>query len=345
MTTAPTSDALADRRVPGLSRWLFAPLRFLASVVAAQSLLGGVVLLGYVYRRMQNHAIAVWTDAPWQPPRWLFAEEASGGRAFVGYTGSLWQHLRMGVFASLSIVVVMVPGSVAMAVSWYSGWNNSFYKGYENATVGPLLGFFGIGLSMLAMTYLPYAQARHALTGDWRMFFRWRQNLELIGMKPIANVLLPVVYAAAGFVVAGARGLLTFAPQVPAFQGLEEDPAEFLGAWFFWWAVPFVVLLFVAKRIGARLYAKSVVKALRLRLVAHGELHDAERFYIRGTIETNTVETGRSMAATLLRVLWPAALWFPLFGLVYVQQFVNYVGAWGWLNHPVLWVPVLAYTP
>ena len=315
----------------------------MGAVLAVQTVIGAVVLLGYVYRRMQNHSIAVWTASRFVGPRWLAAEQPTQG--WRRYAGSLANHAATGVSATLSLAVLVLPSAALMAFSWYAGWNNSFYKGYEHAAVGPLLGLTGIGVGLVVMTYLPYAQARHALTGDWRMFFNWRQNLLLIGMRPFANILLPTVYACTGLAVAGARGLLTFVPQMPAFQSIEQDPAGFLGSWFFWWGVPFVILFFLTKRIAARLYARALLRALRGGHIAHGELHDAERYYIRGALGTATARQSRGLANTLVRVLWPLVLWFPMFAVLYAQQFVNYLGVWGWLNHPLVLVPVLAYSP
>lgn len=329
------------REMSRLDRWLLAPLRFLLAMVAAQTVVGAIVLLGYVYRRMQAHTIAVWTGKPFQVPRWLFAERESTG---IGrYTGSLWQHIRTGCAATLALAALALPSGVMMSLSWYAGWNNSFFKGYEYAAVGPLLGVFGVTLGLLTMSYLPYAQARHALTGEWRLFFSWRQNLLLIGMSPLANLRLPLVYAAAGLCIAGARGLLTFAPNIPAFPGLEQDPDGFMASWFFFWAVPFIVLLYSAKKMAARLYADAVIKALQERRIAHGELHDAERYYIRGTLGVANATEPRTRWAVSVRALWPLAFWLPLFAFVYVQQFVNFIGAWGWLNHPLMWLPVLPY--
>ena len=134
-------------------------------------------------------------------------------------------------------------------------------------------------------------------------------------------------------------------PPAPAFQSLEQDPAGFLGAWFFWWGIVFVTLLFLAKRIAARLYAKALLRALHGGYIAHGELHDAERYYIRGALGMATAHQSRGLASTLGRVLWPLLLWFPMFALLYVQQFVNYLGVWGWLNHPLVLVPILSYAP
>jgi hypothetical protein len=316
-------------------------VRFAIALIMAQSVVGAIVLLGYVYRRMQNHAIAVWTGERFQAPKWLFALESDGG-FFHRHTASLWLHLRTGVAASLSLAVLTLPSAVTIALSWYTGWNNSFYKGYEYALVGPLLGVLGIGLGMLLMTYLPYAQARHATTGEWRLLFSWRQNLQLISMHPFANLALPIIYFATGLLVAGARGLLTFAPQWRALQGaVEADPGQFLTNWYFYWSVPFILLLFVAKRVGARLYASAIIKGLQNRRIAHGELHDAERYYIRGALAIADTTKPSGGFATLIRALWPVLLWLPLFAALYIQQFIHFIGAWGWLNHPIVWLPVL----
>jgi hypothetical protein len=55
--------------------------------------------------------------------------------------------------------------------AWFAGWNNSFHKGYELAFVGPAAGWLGVALFISDMLYVPYAQVRHAVSGERRRFF------------------------------------------------------------------------------------------------------------------------------------------------------------------------------
>src|SRR2546429_8683233 len=78
---------------------------------------------------------------------------------------------------------------------WYDGWNNSFNKGYEQFSVGPGVSVLGILLFITAMLYVPMAQARQAVTGNWRCFYQFRLIRTLVRRRWFACFGLAALYA------------------------------------------------------------------------------------------------------------------------------------------------------
>src|ERR1051325_4581211 len=93
---------------------------------------------------------------------------------------SLWHNVRLGVQAMFNTWVLTLPSCALMLFGWYDGWNNSFNKGYEQFSVGPATSWFGIMLFAAAMLYVPMAQARQAITGEWRALYQLR-----LGSRPV----------------------------------------------------------------------------------------------------------------------------------------------------------------
>src|SRR6266478_1267662 len=107
---------------------------------------------------------------------------------------SLWQNFWIGLRAITNTWVLTLPACLFWWFGWYDGWNNSFNKGYEQAPVGPLISIFGIVLFIAAMFYLPLAQARQAVTGEWRSFYQFRLVWKIVRDRSVYCVLLGVLY-------------------------------------------------------------------------------------------------------------------------------------------------------
>jgi hypothetical protein len=88
-----------------------------------------------------------------------------------------------------------LPACLLWWFGWYDGWNNSFNKGYEQAAVGPLISLLGIAWFITAMFYVPLAQARQAVTGEWRSFYQFRLIWKIVRDRWVYCVLLAVLYA------------------------------------------------------------------------------------------------------------------------------------------------------
>ena len=142
------------------------------ALVATQSALLSVILLGYVYASMH---------------RYLVGDELGDT-----FRERVWQRVKLGVAGWLTMSSLALLPGILWAGAWWAGWDNSFNKGYEQASVGPLVGVGGVVLFLLLMPYLQIAQARHAETLDWRCVYRFRENLKIWTGAPFAAALLPI---------------------------------------------------------------------------------------------------------------------------------------------------------
>lgn len=257
--------------------------------------------------------------------------------------GSLWPNFRTGAGAAAASMMLILPSGVLMLVSWYAGWNNSFNKGYEYAAIGPVTGLGGLILAMFTMTYLPVAQARFATTGQWRDLYDWHTNLQIIVCQPARLVLLAVVGAVIGGMLLIARGMPTFlGNNIPP----DANPAGLLTFWFVILGLIFVPLYLLFKDTTAATYHRGMKSAISHRRLMKDQLAPNEQPLLLDVAVANDAEyrpVSRSRIGFTLLIV--AMTWFPAFAMLYVQQFVNNLGAWGWLNYPLVWVPMIAYGP
>ena len=259
---------------------------FVLAILATQNPITSVVLLGFVYARMHQNIT---------------------GRAIEG----LWARIKFGAAGTLTLAsLTLVPG-ILWASAWHAGWDNSFNKGYEQAAVGPLTGLTGVAFFLLIMPYLQIAQSQHAATGDWRSFYRIRENLKIWSGAPISAALLPVLYALAGLPIFLLFALPLFLPQMTNYaDATDGEVLERLQAWYFLGGAMFVVLLFSVKRVVVWVY---------LRAAAATPHHTRLRLFVCYPIV--------------------AALWLFVVAELFIGQFLNYHGPQGWLNLPLIQLP------
>ena len=220
--TAATETAISFPRV--IARPFVWLALFLLAIVATQSPITSVVLLGFVYARMHRRIT---------------------GDAIDG----VWAKIKLGIAGTLTLAsLTLIPG-ILWTFSWHAGWDNSFNKGYEQASIGPLTGLLGVAIFLVIMPYVQIAQSQHVATGDWRAFYRIRENMKLWSGAPLSAALLPILYALAGLPIFLLFALPAFPPQMTSY--VDTTDAEVLGrlrAWYFLGGALFVVLLFGIKR-------------------------------------------------------------------------------------------------
>jgi hypothetical protein len=367
-------------------------------MVCLQSVLGSLLILGWTCRLMQRSALKAWWRVRRSHPalpdyanfdefaagcdrtrrlgRWpgLIAREGladavrvAGGKAEGrpwrelggGLMGSLFLNLRMGVQGFLGVMIMTLPGGVLWWFSWYAGWNNSFHKGYEHAAVGPAIGLLGIGCFIGAMLYVPMAQARHAVSGEWKRFFEFKLVWNLVRGRWAASAGLAALYAVAFVPVTILVALPMFLPQInPGFEQFTPEQARaYLARHGFWiglWVLPAWVALRV---IAARIYASALLQAVRRGAVIEDQLaafewHALERLgHLRpvGTVNrrwmVRVVTWAGTKAGRLTFAVGAMVLWFAVVAQVYVGQFLNYRGGIGWIHQPLIQIPWLQIMP
>lgn len=338
-----------------------------------------VLLLGYLYRLMQRQALRYWwrhAGDRWESfegflsddattrehitlPNWFMAHERQPAERENGslralprlLTASLWQNLRKGVVALLTLWTVTLPGCALMLFAWYDGWNNSFNKGYENAPVGPLTGILGLVLFSAAAAYVPMAQARHAACDEWRVFFDVRTNLKLLRSRALAALVLTAGYLAASVPVTLIYTLPGFLPQMEfmseRYATMSNGEAlTYINGWYFWGGALFVALLVLLKRAGAHLYAGALLRcvdrgAVRFESLSKFEHDVLARLGRCGVDGSPSARQSRGILVFLVLVL----PWLLLTAEIFVAQFFSYQGGHGWLNQPLLQLPWMNYVP
>ncbi len=294
-----------------LYRFALAIWKFLAGVALTQSLLGSILVVGWTMRAAQrvvqkrwwklndlrsencfcdfvqcssfHRALGGWPNWVVEHNRtWMTAHRTPGIGKMRAMSkalfNSLWRNLKIGVQGVFNTWVLTLPGCVLMLFSWYAGWHNSFNKGYEQAVVGPLTGFSGIALLIVAMYYVPMAQMRQASTGNWRSFFEFKLVWQLIRKKWLACFGLALLYTAFSVPVTILKTVPGFFPQInPKLAGLPPPEAlQFAKTYYFYAAFLFFAAYVVLRMVAARIYASSLLACVQSGAVTEEALAENE---------------------------------------------------------------------
>ncbi len=360
---APLHLLVATGRI--FKSWIFATL-------ACMSIPLAILFAGWTYRLVQRRTHKLWAtllgrepDNRRPLPRWFLSERfgkplsATKGTAFrfrvAGIVrvlfGSLGTNLKTGFLITFNSFLVTLPGGLIMMFSWYSGWDNSFNKGYEQAEIGPLWGLLGIFLFMAAMTYIPIAQARQAITGSTRAFWSSRKVRDVIRARPVTCLALSGGYTFLGAIFMVAVIALAFVGNGDSFE--EKSSAEiisYLNLYYFFWAAFFIVPGFVVlKLIAGRIYASASYDAIVTSRWKKDEVTDREQkiFEHAQVAETppalpGLMRTSLTAFSFIGRLLLRAATFLLLLLLaleLYVAQFFTFEPATNWLRQPMVQLP------
>jgi hypothetical protein len=392
---ASAAGNVQHRPATQLQRALLFPVKFLWGMLFCQGLLGSIFAVGWSYRLAQRAALRFWFSRSARPqtrvgfgeflgelgfsrhhadwPNWflqqdfrdVMAQQLKAGLAtrlaflLRGLVHSLWLNFRMGLRAILCTWALTLPAGVLWWFGWYDGWNNSFNKGYEQAAVGPLVSVLGIVWFIVAMFYVPLAQARQAVTGEWRCFFDFRLVWRLARANRLACAGLALFYCALAVPLNILKATPMFWPQMnPALADLSAARAlSALNHYYFWCALAMFPAYVALRVVAGRIYAAAIVRAVQLGQTTDSSLHRVERDALQrlGLLELrpkaqrsalvrfvtwSTTRAGRVGATTALIFLG-----FVLVAENYISEFVCYHGALGWLNQPLVQLPWFHYIP
>jgi len=351
-----------------------------------------ILAVGWSYRAMQRRALRVWQKhspldasnraalAQSDPlflahetwPNWFIQQKAlrrastkpqswqARVRRTIGMAGaSLGENLKVGFLGMFNTTVVMILPAGLWQIGWYTGWDNSFNKGYEQYYVGIALSWTGVMLFLAAMLFLPMAQARQAATGDWRAFYQFRTIWAVTRNAPVRTVLLAAAYSLCSLPIAFALGFLFFLEQaVPASATFTaSEMMQFLIRYYFRLAIyGFMAYVFV-RWIAAGWYARTIVELLHTGRLKADALAGAERHALRVLQldhEGEAAQLHPAIAVTLAvsRPVWRAAVltgavlvWFTFVAQIYVREFIVYHPYQGFLNQPLVQLPWFRYVP
>jgi hypothetical protein len=269
---------------------------------------------------------------------------------------SLWLNFKLGFKATFCTYALLGLPCLLMLWSWEQGWLNSFHGGYEQAWLGPTIGFLGVALFIAAMFYVPMAQAHQAATGQARAFFDFRFVWQLVRTRITAYVMLAAFVGFWAWIQLIARNTVVSA----SFSGNAAASAEAGLQHFRVYLFQVSLLLFpvwvLLRVFGGLVYQSAVLKALRTGTVVHADLHPVLRDWLTALnlrVLPRAAPTGLTWAARLTarwtyrRVMFTVLffVWLAFFVRFYLGYFFVYDPYVGFLNHPMIQVPCFDFVP
>jgi len=391
---APRSGSVLLAR---LRRALVFPVKFFLGVLFCQSLVGSILIIGWTYRLAQRSVLKYWWSRSagsrgqgardfkefvsgstvTQPhrhwPNWfaqqnfLEAIRRQPGISLASYAlsvlkalvHSLCLNLWIGLSAAFNTCLLTLPACLFWWFGWYDGWNNSFNKGYEQAAVGPLISVFGIFWFIAAMFYVPLAQARQAVAGEWRSFYDFRLVWNIARLRWLSCVGLAMLYVvfAIPLTVMKTGPMFGFQSHPELSAVTDMQLLKYLNDYFFRCAL-IVLPAYVALRlVAARIYASGILSLVQMGKIPSSRLAQNERDILE-RLDLLTVQsqperhylvrflawTGTRVGRTVGRVAL-ALIWFGFVAQIYIGEFLNNHGARGWLNQPLVQLPWFHYLP
>lgn len=277
-----------------------------AGTLFASNPLTAVIVLGWLMRQMAWIA-----GVGGSRPGWIFG---SGTSLLSRSIGGLWGNLAYGLGGLATLGILTLPLTSLWTLAWWAGWENSFNKGYEQATVGPLLSFAVIALMLPALSYLPMALAHQAAAGSWRAFFAWRHNLGLISKAGWRYVFLTLITAVLAVPIMAFRVLPLFiannSPRIAEMTAQEVGGVRLLLTLSF--SAYVFLTLWLLRSAAMRSYQRAVEDRTQSKL-----------HWMRDIVGWAVM-----LAANLMLV-----------AQIYIAQFFNH--GWSkWMTHPYFLLPM-----
>ncbi|MEM7233299.1 MAG: hypothetical protein AAF517_14070 [Planctomycetota bacterium] len=271
---------------------------------------------------------------------------------------SLYRNFRIGLLALFNTWVLTIPACFFWLYGWFAGWNNSFHKGYEHAWVGPVTGMLGVALFIAVMFYVPLAQARQAVTGDWKSFWDGRFLRTLQAQSWKRSILVAAGYSLISLPFSILLTLPGFFPQIsPELAEFSDaEVLSFLRRYYFGVAL-YGFAAFVALRwISGRAYTSALLSAWKRGRIERSELAPVEARVLDSLGLLPPVEDPKrgilpAVRATSHRaVRWACGAlavfaWFSFVAQIFVREFLNYHPVIGWLNQALVQLPWFSHIP
>jgi hypothetical protein len=368
--------------------------KYVVGVAFCQSIAGAIMIVGWSYRLAQRSALRYWWSrsehrqrgtrladhlAQHDPahehvhwPNWFAHQnfrEAIRRKEGTTTAAYLWQlvkaplhslgvNLKLGVQGIFNTWVLTMPACILWLFAWYDGWNNSFNKGYEQAPVGPLTGILGIVLFIGAMLYVPLAQARQAVSGDWRSFYHFSFVWGLVRRHWLACLLLAGISSAFFFPVMIMKTAPMFFGMKEPFASMTDAQAlKVLNSYFFWCAFLVLPLYIYLRVLAARIYARGVLHGIQTGEIKLADLAPRESVELQrlNLIQVNPPRSRHvllrvagsttSLALFSAGIFATALILFTFAFQNFVSAFFKYDQALGWLNQPLVQLPWFRYIP
>lgn len=358
----------------------------LVAAVLCQTLVGAVAVVGWTYRlvRMRyglaDPAMAHLPETTSKSrlervPNWIVRQrfraslhaDRSHSRGFWANTklvlrsiaGSLWLNLKIGAQGLFNTFVWTSIPCLLWAFGWYFGWEVSFNKGYEQSFVGAQVALLGIALFVGVMFYLPLAQVRQAVTGEWRSFYQFHLVRAVARRQPFVMLILAAAYSVISLPVTILLAAPVFFPQInPEIESYSNAELFALAQRYYFWVGLIGFLLFVALRVlAARIYVNGMANLWVEDAVDPNRISESEREWLeRITLGREREERDAAGALVVVRTVvskparWglaaaAAIVWFTFTAQIFVREFLHNHEVRGWLNQPLVQAPWFRYIP
>jgi hypothetical protein len=355
-----------------------------------------ILVVGWSYRWMQAVVLRGWwkqspkrregsfadfcdslgPNGPVPRPRWFLRErivsvmERPGpggqpasagrqiGRALTVPWHSLWLNFKTGLAGLFCTYLLTGWGCLLMVFGWEYGWLTSINRYYEQHYVGYATFAFGALLFILAMFYVPMAQAHQAATGQARAFFEFRFIRRLVRARLTAYVGLAALTGLASLVLS----IVVLASVGDTFPANDRalTPQEGLALFWqylFWFTLLLLFPLYLLLRfVAAVIYRSAVFKVLRQGTVTRAELNPVlagwlEKMDLKVIPQAQTTGLGwyarlttrfayRRVLFTILFLLWLA---FPV--RLLAAYFFRSHPVVGFMNQPMIQMPSFDFVP
>jgi len=214
-------------------------------------------------------------------------------------------------------------------------------------------------LFIAAMFYVPLAQARQAVTGEWRSFFQFRLVWTIVRARWMSSVALALLYSLLALPLNVLKTSPAFQPQInSALANLTDvQVLKHLDSYFFWCAIVMLPAYVMLRLLAARIYASGILSLVQSARIQPAELAPLEfetlqwlnllearptparHFFVRSITWTGT-RVGRTASTVAL-----ALIWFTFVAQIYVTEFLQYHSGLGWMNQPLVQLPWFHYVP
>lgn len=325
------STVAATRRAGPLTRAFRVLVGLILGPVLCVTSVTSILVLGWQMAMMHNRIMRL-AGLQTVASGWIIGPRGQG--PVVRILGGLARNIRLGLGAAICLAIATFPFAVFWLVSWWAGWENSFNKGYEQAFVGPLLGFSGIAVFAVVMAFLPMALAHQAAENRAFALFefgRVRSAVACAGWRYTVWAIVTLVLALPLF---AARGLPVFAEQfVPGLADMTGPEIKELALQINLGVAAYVFLATTYLRWwSAGIYARAALRASRGR--------DAT-IWGESVMEASPMRpTGRRpwAFARAIHMVVLLLVWAAVAVLIFVGQFLNH--DWHvWLTHPFVLLP------
>lgn len=330
--------------------------------ILSQTLATAILIVGWALHVGRRESQRTWKSLakehgdPLPPsPSWILRSPGELGRRRF----ALLDNALLGLKGIVATWLVTWPGCALWVFAWYDGWNNSFFKGYEQSAVGPTTGAVGMVLVALTMMYHPMALARLAHTGMFRSYFDFRIIRTVVRQRAVSCL----IWAASVLVLSLPLTAVKILPNVLPRFGIDTSgwsDAETLTFLDSYYAVPslyaVVVYTFLQDR-ASRIYASGLFESLRNGSLTENDLRDADikEFESLGMLPVTDPRplplwmkglswTGFQLKASLTAV-GTFLIWMTFGLMVIAGEFLNHQPFRGFLNQPLIHLPSVKYVP